>query len=560
VSLRSVLVLLALAGACGVVAAGLGRGTSAGFDEADIRARLSAYAKVPLPVDLAALPPSEREALAALVRAVEAVDGIYWKQMGPQALEAKAAVAAGAGGKEQEAVVALYRDFVAINYGPFDIRRDMERFLDTPTGGARLRGVGFYPSDLTKEELERHLARHPALRAEFERTDTAIRRVDGALVAIPYQRLYLDELEAASEALKKAAALVGSPSLRRALSLRAEALLSGDTYASDLAWLDVKDNALDVVIGPIETYDDRLLGLKASYEGAALVKDARGTRALEVYLKNFDALAAALPVEERYRKATAGKGNVLEIVNVVRFGGDFNAGIKTVAASLPNDERVIEARGAKKQIYRNVLEAKFDAILQPIAATLLAKKGPSVSREAFVTNVLLHELSHTLGLDYVAGSRDRTVRRALKERYAAIEEAKADVVGLFNLSTLRTLEVFADEEVQECDATYLAGLFRSVRFGTEEAHGRGNAVQVGFLMEQGALVLDPKKGEFSVHPKKFEPAIAALAKELLEIEGTGDYDRAGRLLDRYGTLAPEVTKALGAIQTVPVDVVFTYPM
>jgi hypothetical protein len=265
-------------------------------------------------------------------------------------------------------------------------------------------------------------------------------------------------------------------------------------------------------------------------------------------------------VEERFRKASAGKGNVLEIVNVVRFGGDFNAGIKTVAASLPNDERVIEARGAKKQIYRNVLEAKFDAILQPIARALLSKKGPEVTREAFVTNVLLHELSHTLGLDYVAGSRDRTVRKALKERYSAIEEAKADVVGLYNLTTLRTLEVFADEEVQECDATYLAGLFRSVRFGTEEAHGRGNAVQVGFLMQEGALVLDPKKGEFSVHPKKFEPAIAALAKELLEIEGTGDYERAGRLLDRFGTLAPEVTKALGAIQTVPVDVVFTYPM
>jgi hypothetical protein len=558
--LKSTLVLLVLAGSCAALATSLGRGTAAAFDAGDVRARLSAYAPVKLQADLAGLPASEREALAALVRAVEAVDGVYWKQMGPQALEARAAVAPGAGSKDQEAVVALYRDFVAINYGPFDIRRDMERFLDTPTGGERLKGVGFYPPELTREELEAYLGKHPGLRPEFERTDTVLRRVDGTLVAIPYQRLYLDELEAAAEALKKAAALVGSPSLRRYLSLRAEALLTGDTYASDLAWLEVKDNLIDVVIGPIETYDDRLMGLKASYEGAALVKDARGSRALEVYLKNFDALAAGLPVEERFRKASAGRGNVLEIVNVVRFGGDFNAGIKTVAASLPNDERVIEARGAKKQIYRNVLEAKFDAVLQPIATTLLAKKGPTVTREAFVTNVLLHELSHTLGLDYVAGSKDRTVRKALKERYSAIEEAKADVVGLFNLTTLRGLEVFADEEVQECYATYLAGLFRSVRFGTEEAHGRANAVQIGFLMEQGALVLDPKKGEFSVHPKKFEPAITALAKELLEIEGTGDYDRAGRLLDRDGALAPEVSKALGAIQAVPVDVVFTYPM
>jgi len=559
--MKSLLALCAISAACAVIGVALGKGTSAALDEGDIRARLAAYAPVKLQAgELATLPASERDALAALVRSVEAVDDIYWKQMGPQALEARAATAPGGGAKEQAALLSLYRDFVAINYGPFDIRSNMERFLDTPTGGERLLGVGFYPPELTKEELEGYLAKHPGLRPEFEKIDTAIRRVDGALVAIPYERLYLEQLETASDGLKKAAALVGSPSLRKYLSLRAEALLTGDTYSSDLAWLDVRDNLIDVVIGPIETYDDRLLGLKASYEGAALLKDARGSRDLDVYLKNFDALAAALPVEERFRKASAGRGNVLEIVNVVRFGGDFNAGIKTVAASLPNDERVIEAKGAKKQIYRNVLEAKFDAILQPIAKSLLAKKGPEVTREAFVTNVLLHELSHTLGLDYVAGTKDRTVRKALKERHSAIEEAKADVVGLYNLATLRGLEVFADEEVEECYVTYLAGLFRSVRFGTEEAHGRANAIQVGFLMQEGALVLDPKRGEFSIHPKKFEPAIAALAKELLEIEGTGDYDRAGRLLDRFGTLSPEVTKALQAIQTVPVDVVFTYPM
>ena len=535
------------------------------MNEADIRARLQAYAPVRLQADIASLPPSEREALAALVKSVQAVDAIYWKQLGPQALEARTATAPREGdSKEQAALRGLYRDFVAINYGPFDIRRDLERFLDTPTQGARLPGAGFYPADFTRREWDAVLAKRPALRAEFERPDSALRRVDGALVAIPYRRLWLDELEDAAEGLRKAATLVGSASLRRYLSLRAEALLSGDTYASDLAWLDVRDNLLDVVIGPIETYDDRLLGVKASYEGAALLKDARGSRSLDVYLRNFDAMAAALPVEERYRKASAGRGNVLEIVNVVRFGGDFNAGIKTVAASLPNDERVLESRGAKKQIYRNVLEAKFDAIVQPIARRLLAagKKGepPPVTREAFVTNVLLHELSHTLGVEYVAPGRERTVRRALQERYAAIEEAKADVVGLFNLTTLRTLEVFADEEVDECYATYLASLLRSVRFGTQEAHGRSGAVQVGYLLQEQALVLDSKKGEFSVHPKKFGPAIAALAKELLEIEGSGDYDRAGRLLDRFDALPPEVATALGAIEAVPVDVVFTYPM
>ena len=525
-------------------------------DEGDIRARLKAYAPVRLQADLSVLDANGREAVGKLVAAVAAVDAIYWKQMGPQAVEARAAVRDAAG-----PVDLLYRDFVAINYGPFDIRSNMERFLDTPTAGPRLPGAGFYPADMTREEFETRLREFPDLRAEFEAPDTVLRRVDGTLVAIPYERLYLGDLAPAARDLREAAALLDNQSLRRYVSLRAEALLSGQYRASDLAWLEVRDNLLDVVIGPIETYEDRLLGLKASYEGAVLVKDARGSRALEVYLRHLDGMSRALPVENRFKKAGTGSGNVLEIVNVVRFAGDFNAGIKTVAASLPNDESIIQSKGAKKQIYRNVLEAKFDAILLPIAQAFLAKKDvPLVTRDAFVTNVLLHELSHTLGVDYVAGVKDLTVRRALKERYAAIEEAKADVVGLFDLQYLRAQAVFTDDEVQENEATYLASLFRSVRFGTEEAHGRGNAVQLNFLLQEGGVLFDARKGEFSIHPKKFEPAIGALAKELLEIEATGDYERAGRLLDRLGSLDGATQQALGRLDAVPVDVVFTYPL
>ena len=524
-------------------------------DEADIRARLQAYAPVRLQADLSALPPGERRAVVQLLRAVEAADAIYWKQLGPQALEARAATAQAA-----DAVGALYRDFVAINYGPFDIRNDMERFLDTPTGGPRLPGAGFYPPDMTPEEFDARLKAHPDLRPSFEKMNTVLRRVDGVLLAIPYEQIYRDDLEPAAEALRQAAQDVSSPSLRRYLSLRAAALLSGDYYASDVAWLEVKDNLIDAVAGPIETYEDRLLGYKAAYEAAVLVKDVRGSRALDVYLGQMDTLQRALPVDEKFRKASPGSGNVLEVLNVVRFGGDFNAGIKTVAASLPNDERVIQERGAKKQIYRNVLEAKFDVILQPIAQSLLAKKGTvTVSREAFVTNVLLHELSHTLGADYVAGQSSLTVRKALRDRYGAVEEAKADVVGLYDLRTLRTQEIVTDDEVREGDLTWLASLFRSVRFGTEEAHGLANAVQLGFLMHEGAILYDPRRGEFALHEKRFDPALQALAKELLEIEGSGDYDRAGRFLKQYGTLDPVVREALKKIAAVPVDVTFSYP-
>ena len=525
-------------------------------DEAGIRSRLAAYAPVKLQADLGALGGRDRQALGRLVAAIDAIDAIYWKQMGRQALEARAAVE-----NLTDPVGLLYREFVRINYGPFDIRDDMVRFLETPGGGPRRPGAGFYPEDMTKAEFEKHLAKFPGLKGEFERLNTVIRRVDGTLLAIPYETLYLEELQAAARALQDAAALADSPSLRRYLSLRAEGLLKGEYYASDRAWLEVKDNPIDVVIGPIETYGDRLLGLKASYEAAALVKDVRGSRAIEVYLTHLDGMSRRLPVDEPYRKSTAGTGNVLEIVNVVRFGGDFNAGIKTVAASLPNDERVIQEKGAKKQIYRNVLEAKFTAILEPIGRIFLERKlQPLVTSEAFVTNVLLHELSHTLGVDYVAGSKDLTVRKALRDRYAAIEEAKADVVGLHNLIYLREKEVFTVDEVTEHYVTYLAGLFRSIRFGGEDAHGRANAVQLNYLRRAEGIDLDAKRGEFRLAPQRFEPALTRLARELLEIEGTGDYERAGRLLSDYGAIDDATRTLLKRIEAVPVDVTFTYPM
>ncbi len=528
-----------------------------GKDEGDIRARLKVYAPIKLQADLSGLGPRDREALGKIVAAVGAIDEIYWRQMGRQALEARRAFDSAA-----DPIDKLYRDFILINYGPFDIRNGNDRFIAVGSvDGPRLPGAGFYPEDMTKEEFQERVGRFPEIKDAFEKPDTLIRRVDGTLVAIPYETIYLDQLATASRSLAEAAALVASPSLRRYLSLRSEALLRGDYYASDVAWLDVKDNALDVVIGPIETYDDTLLGLKASYEGAALVKDAKESRSLEVYRQNMDGMAKALPVEERFRQSNTGSGNVLEVVNVVRFSGDFNAGIKTVAASLPNDERILQEKGAKKQIYKNVLEAKFDTILQPIAKALLTRKdAPLVTREAFVTNVLLHELSHTLGVDYVVGKKDLTVRKALMERYSAIEEAKADVVGFFNMRYLVAQEIFSDDEAEENRATYLAGIFRSVRFGTEDAHGRANALQLNYLLGAGGIELDRKKGEFSIDAKKFDPAITALAKELLEIEGTGDYARAGALLKKNGDLDPAVRDTLKKIDDVPVDVSFTYPL
>jgi hypothetical protein len=525
-------------------------------DEADMRRRLAAYAEVRLPADLSGLKNRDREALARIVAAVAVVDELYWRQMGRPALDARRRFEGA-----RDPIDLLVADYVRINYGPFDRRAGNERFVEAGGAGPRPPGAGFYPEDMTREEFEARLEAHPEQRPEFERRDTLIRRVDGRLVAIPYEKIFLDELKTASAALAEAATLVDHAGLRRYLSRRSTALLSGDYYSSDIAWLEMQDAPVDAVIGPIETYDDGLLGLKASYAGAALVRDARGSRSLEAYRRHLPGMAAALPVEPRYRAPRAGEGSLPEVMNVVRFAGDFNAGIKTVAASLPGDERVLHRKGSKKQLYRNVLEAKFDTILLPIARLVLPKKDQDlVTREAFVTNVLLHELAHALGAETVAGAPGLTVRRALRERHGAIDEAKADAVGLFCLQYLRDQEMLTEEEVGEGYATYLTGLVRAARFGPAEPHGQASAMQIGWLLRAEAIEHDPKKGVLAVHPRRFEPAIARLAKELLEIQGRGDYEAAGAFLEEFGRIGPDLRAVIDRIDGVPVDVVLIYPM
>lgn len=525
--------------------------------EEGLEERLGVYQRVDLFADLSALEKQDRSALRGLIKAAEVIDDLYWKQMGRQALDARAAFR-----RPVDPLDRLMARYVAINYGPFDIRNGMSRFVvvngdDRP----RLPGAGFYAEDLTKVEFEAFVTRHPHLREEFERANTLIRRVDGVLIAVPFEKIYLEELEAAAEALKQSAALVRSPSLRRYLSLRSEALTSGDYFRSDMAWLDVKDNLIDIVIGPIETHNDALLGLKASYEAAVVVKDLGETKMLDLYIGYLDGMSRALPVDDRYRTEKVPTGNVLEIVNVVRFAGDFNAGIKTIAASLPNDERVIREKGAKKQIYKNVLEAKFEAILEPMARLFLSKRAQKrVTREAFVTNIVMHELAHTLGVDYVAGDSNRTVRRALGDLYSPIEEAKADVVGIFNLIYLKREEILTNSEVDECYATYLVGLLRSIRFGVEEPHARATAVQLNYLMREKGIRFNRKKGTFDINERRFEAAMTSLVGKLLEIMGTGDHGRAKDLLATHGSLGATLIEALGRSATVPVDVTFNFPM
>lgn len=517
-----------------------------------IEERLKAYAVVDLRADTSMLDENQRRVLLKLVEAAKAIDPIFWHQSAHEALSVKAELERSRRPEDKTIL-----EYVLVNYGPFDRRFENARFYGK--GEPKPDGAGFYPHDLTKEEFQGYIDAHPEVREDFEKLNILIRRRGTELVAVPYEDEYRTHLEKAAQALREASQWADNPSLERYLGLRADALLSGDFYESNLAWMELEDNLLDTVIGPIEVYEDQLMGLKASYEANVMIKDPEQSARLDVYKQYLNRLEHSLPMEERYKRDSVGLGNKLEIVNIAYFAGDYNAGIKTIAASLPNDERVIRAKGAKKQIYQNVLGAKFRMILEPIAEVLVdPEQRPHVSQDAFVTNTLQHEISHTLGPVKVYGREDLTVRKALEERYSSVEECKADIVGIHNSAYFHKVDVFSEDEVRSNYVTYLAGIFRSIRFGAESAHAKGMAIQLNYLLREGGIEYDAAAGTYRVEFERFPAAVDKLAEEVLTIEATGDYDRAGDLLETYGELTPEVEASLARLADIPVDVRFTY--
>lgn len=498
------------------------------------------YAPVTLTADLAPLSEKERAMVGLFIEASAIMDDLFWQQAYPGD---RAALLAGL--KDPAT-----RRFAEINYGPWDRLAGNAPFV--PGAGPKPDAAGFYPRDMSKEEFER--ANLPGSRSEY----TVLRRdAQGGLQVVPYSKYYGAQLERAAVLLERAAVLAEDGGLRNYLELRAKALRTDDFRASDMAWLDMKSNRIDLVIGPIETYEDKLFGYKAAYEAYVLVKDTEWSQRLARYAAMLPALQRGLPVPDAYKAETPGTDSDLNAYDVVYYAGDSNAGSKTIAINLPNDEQVQLAKGTRRLQLKNAMRAKFDSIMVPIAAELIAPgQRKHVTFDAFFANTMFHEVAHGLGIKNTVDGKG-TVRDALKELGSGIEEGKADVLGLYMVTKLHEQGELGGA-LEDYYTTFLAGIVRSVRFGAASAHGQANMLRFNFFADRGAFTRDGH-GYYRVDMMKMRSAVDELSGVLLKLQGDGDYAGVARLTQELGVIRPQLRADLDRLsqRAIPVDVVFT---
>jgi hypothetical protein len=507
-----------------------------------IKQRLKAYTTVDISVDLKSLPEDQKKIIEHLISAGKIADHIFWRQSSHDALITR---------EQYKDLDGPIRDYIEINYGPYDRLNNYERFVGE---GPEIKplGAGFYPEEMTQTEFMEHIKKNPEDKDLYEHLYTVIYRED-RLKPLFYHEIYHQEVKQIANYLEHAALLTKNDSLKLYFQERAQAVKSDNYYESDIAWMDLENNLIDTVIGPIENYEDRLFNYKTAYEAAVMIKDISASKELAIYKKHLNNLEQNLPVDDRYKNVVQESGNRLEIVNIVYFGGDFQAGVKTIAASLPNDEKVISEKGAKKQLYKNIMEAKFDKILVPISDVLIHDSQNSLlSKDRFVSQVLLHEISHTIGPNYVVG-KSLTVRKTLREHYSVIEECKADILGIYATAYIAKIMPLTDDEIAEHYVTYTAGLFRSIRFGIEEAHGMANLIQLNFLSEKGVIHVDSAKNTYSVNLNEFHNAVSEFARILLLIEAHGNYEEALKFIETFGHMMSETKESIEKLSDIPTD-------
>ena len=506
-----------------------------------VAARPEVYADFKLTADLSSLSEQQRKMIKLLIDASQIMDDLFWRQ---------------AYGDDYEAWLETITDadtrlFAEINYGPWD-RLDGDKPFISGVGAKPL-GANFYPADMSKEEFE--AAYLPGKNGLY----SLVRRDrEGKLMLVPFHVEYAEELQAAAELLRKAAKLAESTDFANYLKLRAAALISDEFQVSDMYWMDVRDNQIDVVIGPIETYEDQLFGYRAAYESYVLIKDLAWSERLSRFAEFLPALQEGLPVPDEYKWETPGTDSDLNAYDVVYYAGHSNAGSKTIAINLPNDETVQLSRGTRRLQLKNAMQAKFDKILVPIANELIdPSQREHISFDAFFANTMFHEVAHGLGIKNTIDGRG-TVREMLLDLASSMEEGKADILGLYMITELHKAGELGDVDLRDYYVTFMTSVFRSIRFGASSAHGKANMVRFNFFMERGAFVRDVETGHYRVDFEKMDTAMTELSRLLLTLQGDGDYEGVKELTETKGVINAELQGDLDRLTAadIPVDISF----
>ena len=509
---------------------------------------LAKFKPVRMSFDSAHLTAREQQMAGKLVEACQALESIYWRQSDPEGLKLYQTLAGSRARKD----IALRR-FLRINGSRFDLINNDAPFVGT---APRAPGRGFFPADLTHEEFDRYVAAHPEQKNALYDPFTVVHRKGGALEAIPYHVAYKHWVDPTAKALRDAADLSDDPPFAKFLRLRADALQSDQYFDSDIAWVSLVNPKFDVIFAPYETYLDDFLGVKTSYGAAVLVRNEEESRKLDVFQKYVPDIQDSLPLAAEDRPSKRGLFSPMEVMDAPYRAGDLRHGYQAVADNLPNDPRIHEQKGSKKIFFKNFMDARVNYVILPIAQRLLrAEEAALASADGYLATTMMHEISHGLGPAFARTSSGRKdVREAIGPTYSGLEEAKADVVGLYGLKWLVDRGDLPKEKLNGYYASEVAGIFRTVRFGVAEAHGRAEIMEFNFYSERGAIARDAASGRYAIDFGRMPEAVAALAKELLEQEATGDRARVEAWFAKYGAIPPDLAKALEAASDVPVDI------
>jgi hypothetical protein len=513
----------------------------------DLAERLAKWREVRMPFDAKGLSAREVSLVNKLVDACRYLEDIFWRQSDPEALALYQSLAASTSPKDR-----LLRKYVWINGSRYDLLDENKPFVGIAPMSP---GRGFYPSGLTRQQIEQYVQQHPEKKDEIYSSTTVVRWHQDQLEALPYHIAYRSFLEPAAKDLREAADLSDDAAFANFLRLRGDALLTDDYLKSDLAWVDLKNPKFDVIFAPYETYLDDLLGVKGSYGAAVLVRNAEESKKLELFEKYVPDIQDALPLAPEDRPSKHGLETPMEVMDAPYRAGDLRHGYQAVADNLPNDPRVHEQKGSKKIFFKNFMDARVNYIIIPVAQLVMRpEQAAKVSGEGYLLGTILHEMAHGLGPAFARTAAGKvTIRESIGPMFSGLEEAKADAVGMFGLKWLVDHEVLPKAKLEEYYASYVGGLFRTVRFGTGEAHGQAEMMEFNYLSERGAVKRE-SSGKYAIDYSSMPNAVADLAKELLDIEAKGDRKRAEDWFKKYDVMPEGLKTALKAASSVPVDV------